>query len=105
MLKRCGEKVINLDAIFGGQHSIPIGRNTEFDQVMVFQEWFQFWFEETAEIVGRLYIYPRDPVDFGDYQARTAFLALRSRFLDANNNPQNNTPPVHILDPKNMPVH
>lgn len=106
MLQGAGAKAINLDAIFNSQHvnQTPIGQNSGFDQVVVLRQWFEYFFEESCTIVGQRYIWGPTPNPFGPHEARLALQALRGQFLAANNNPQNNNPPVHILDPRNMPV-
>ena len=106
MFHGVGAKVINLDAIFNSQHlnQTPVGQNTGFDQVVVLRQWFEYYFEESCQIVGQRYFWGPNANTFGDHEARRALQALRGRFLAANNNPQNNDPLVHILDPRNMPV-
>lgn len=104
MFNGCGADVINLDAIFNGRHRIPIGQNTGFDQIAVLLQWIAFLFTESCQIVGRWKVWESPSNYYGAYEVRRDFAALRPRFFAAYNNPQGNNPPVHILDPRNMPV-
>lgn len=100
MLAGAAARAINLDAVFDGQNTFYIGQGaTAFDQVTVLQQWFQCFFEETCEIIGRGEIYyPHDDVP-SSREMSNSFYGLRGRFLHTFHNPD-----VNRLDPRNMPV-
>jgi hypothetical protein len=104
MFRDAGDTAVRLDAIFNGRNTVPIGHGTTLDQVIVLQQWFEYLFVETCEIMGPLSFHwrPAGGILWADRQRISRWMSLRPAFLTtfSNTNPQG----INLLDPRNLPI-